>query len=352
MEPNRTIARLIERVRPMFRDEPPDVDAHAIEIVRALGQVGLLRYAVGPLHLADLCCAREGLAYHSGLADTMLAMQGLGSHPVHLAGSARQKRGLLPDTAKGKAIAAFAITEPGAGSDVGAIETRARRKGRQWRLRGTKTFTSNAGIADYYTVFARAPKGISAFVVRAPVEVQPIEVIAPHPIGRVTFDDTAAELLGAEGEGLKIAFRTLDAFRASVAAAACGLARRAHDESMRYATRRRQFGRPLAEFQATRFKVAEMATELTAARLLVARAAQLHEQGDDALRLGSAMAKLFATEAAQRIVDGCVQIHGGQGVVKGHVAERLYREVRALRIYEGTSEVLKIIIAHHLLPHA
>jgi acyl-CoA dehydrogenase len=344
-------------------------DRQARSLVRALADEELLSHTVpaefeksgSSLDVRALCVVREQLCYESSLADLMFAMQGLGSFPVALAGSTEIKHRILPRVRSGDAIAAFAITEPEAGSDVSAIKTTARRDGASYVLDGAKTFISNAGLADFYTVFAKTDaakgsKGISAFVVE---NQEPgfffegkIELIAPHPIGRLRFDGCrvpAGNLLGAEGEGFKIAMTTLDTFRPTVGAAAVGLAWRALDEAVSYAKARVQFGRPLAEFQATQMKLAEMSTELDAARLLVHRAAWKRDTEGGRVTLESAMAKLFATEAAQRIIDAAVQIHGGTGVVRGSVVEHLYREVRALRIYEGTSEIQKLVIAGQLL---
>ncbi|MEK6409434.1 MAG: acyl-CoA dehydrogenase family protein [Acidobacteriota bacterium] len=344
-------------------------DEQARSLVRALAREGLLartvpaRFERGAttLDVRALCVVREHLCYESSLADLMFAMQGLGSFPVALAGSDELKRQLLPKVTSGDAIAAFAITEPEAGSDVSALQTTARRDGASYVLDGVKTFISNAGLADFYTVFAKTDsakgsKGISAFVVEKHASgfhfEEKIELIAPHPIGRIRFDGCRvplSNLLGEEGEGFKIAMTTLDSFRPTVGAAAAGLAWRALDEAIGYAKRRVQFGKPIAEFQATQMKLAEMATELDAARLLVYRAAWLKDTGVTRVTLESAMAKLYATEAAQRVIDSAVQIHGGTGVVRGAVVERLYREVRALRIYEGTSEIQKLVIAGQLL---
>ncbi|HSB11215.1 MAG TPA: acyl-CoA dehydrogenase family protein [Blastocatellia bacterium] len=356
-----------ERVRDAGSTE--DDEREARRWVAALASEGLLAWTVPAsfdagataLDVRALCVVRERLSYESSLADLMFAMQGLGSFPVTLAGSDELKRRLLPQIKSGTAIAAFAITEPEAGSDVSAIQTTARRESPGYALNGVKTFISNAGLADFYTVFAKTDpdkgaKGISAFVVEknAPgfhVE-EKIELIAPHPIGRMRFEDCripASNLLGEEGQGFKIAMSTLDTFRPTVGAAAIGLAWRALDEAIGYAKRRVQFGKPIAEFQATQIKLADMATELDAARLLVYRAAWRKDTGADRVTLESAMAKLYATEAAGRIIDAAVQIHGGAGVVRGSVVERLYREVRALRIYEGTSEIQKLIIAGQLL---
>ena len=309
----------------------------------------------------DLCLIREQLAWGSALADNMFAVQALGSYPIVLAGSEEQKSRYIPPLAKGEAIAAFALTEPNAGSDVSSLETRAVRNGRGYRLKGVKHFISNAGIAQTYVVFAstdpeKKGKGITAFIVEAGapglILKEKTALLSPHPIGVLSFEDCAVpeiQRLGGEGEGLKIALRTLDTLRCTVGAAAVGLAQRALDEALRYSQSRRQFGRSLAEFQATQIKLADMATDLEAARLLVYQAARANDHGEEDLPLKSAMAKLFATEAAQKIVDQAVQIHGGIGVVSGNPVERLYRDVRALRIYEGTSEIQKLIIARSLL---
>jgi acyl-CoA dehydrogenase len=344
-------------------------DAQARRLVEALAREGLLSHTIpadfgsgsSSLDVRALCVVRERLSYESSLADLMFAMQGLGSFPVSLAGAAELKQRLLPRVRSGEAIAAFAITEPDAGSDVGAIQTTARRDGETYVIDGVKTFISNAGLADFYSVFAKTDptkgsKGISAFVVERDTPgfrfEEKIELISPHPIGRISFSECrvpATNLLGDEGQGFKIAMTTLDTFRATVGAAACGLAWRALDEAISYAKRRVQFGKPIAEYQATQMKLAEMATELDAARLLVYRAAWKKDSGADRITLEAAMAKLFATEAAQRIIDAAVQIHGGAGVVRGSVVEHLYRDVRALRIYEGTSEIQKLVIAGQLL---
>jgi alkylation response protein AidB-like acyl-CoA dehydrogenase len=337
-------------------------------VVAELARAGLLAYCVPSpwggakekIELRDLCAIRRELAYRSSLVDTMFAMQGLGSWPVTLAGTDEQREGLLPRVARGEAICAFAITEPGAGSDVSAVTTTARPDpgGEGYVLDGEKTFISNAGLADVYVVFARTSdekhRGLSAFLVNGAaigLSVEPIELIAPHPIGRLRFDGcrvAAAARIGAEGEGFRIAMETLDSFRASVGAAAVGMAARALDEALARVKARRQFGKALSEFQATQLALADMAVDVDSAELLVARAAWEGDAGRRVTRV-SAMAKLHATEAAQRVIDRALQLHGGQGVVKGSVVERLYREVRSLRIYEGTSEIQKLVIARELL---
>ncbi len=367
-------AELAERVR-AFREthlrdaDESDVNARGREIVVDLGKSGLLRHVVpaaygGALREVDvrsLCVIREGLAYASGLADSMFALQGLGSYPITLSGTESQKQRWLPGVIEGKAIAAFALTEPNAGSDVSSMETRATRRVDRWTIEGRKTFITNAGIADVYSVFALTQpdlgsKGMSAFALAADtkglVVERSIELLAPHPMGEVRFDACEAStehLLGWEGQGFKTAMSTLDVFRPTVGAAALGFARRALDEAVSYAKKRVQFGKALAAMQSTQFALAEMATELEAARLLVYRAAWEKDHGAGRVTSASSMAKLAATESAQRIVDRALQIHGAVGLVKGHPMERLYRDVRALRIYEGTSEIQKVIIARDLL---
>jgi acyl-CoA dehydrogenase len=332
------------------------------QIVAHLAGSGLLPCAVSPPHgsmdLRSLVAVREQLAYFSSLADTAFAMQGLGSYAVSRAGTEAQKNRWLPSIAGGDVLAAFAVTEPEAGSDLAGVRTRATSDGSVWRLRGVKTFISNAGIAGLYTVLARTGdaaaqhRGLSMFLVDADapgISVKPLEPMAPHPLGEVRFENTPALLLGKDGEGYRLALDTLEVFRPSVGAAACGLASRALEEAVRWGQARRQFGRPLADFQSVQMGLADMHVELECARLLVRRAAWLKDSGAERIAAEGAAAKLFATEAAQRIVDRAVQIHGGQGVMRGTTVERLYREVRALRIYEGTSEIQKLVIARQLL---
>jgi len=349
-----------QRLRALAHDESQP-SARTREIVAGLAGASLLGCAVQPpqgtMDLRSLVAIREQLAYYSSLADTAFAMQGLGSYPVSMAGTDAQKKRWLPAVAAGDVLAAFAVTEPEAGSDLAGVRTRATAEGPLWRLRGLKTFISNAGIAGMYTVLARSAeggdhRGLSMFLVDADapgIAVKPLEPMAPHPLGEVRFEATPALLLGAEGEGYRLALATLDAFRPSVGAAACGLAARALEESVRWAQARRQFGRTLAEFQAIQMALADMHVDLEASRLLVRRAAWLKDTGAERIAAEGASAKLFATEAAQRVVDRAVQIHGGQGVMRGSTVERLYREVRALRIYEGTSEIQKLVIARQIL---
>jgi acyl-CoA dehydrogenase len=338
-------------------------------LVSELGRAGLLRVCVpaayggahAELDVRSLCLAREILARASGLADFAFAMQGLGSVPVTLFGSKDQKQAVLPGVAAGTLIGAFALSEPDAGSDVGAIATRAKRDGDSWRLDGVKTWISNAGLAHYYIVFARSgeeagTKGLSAFIVDADTPgldaSERIEVIAPHPLGTLRFTDcrvAADRLLGQAGEGFKIAMATLDVFRSTVGAAALGFARRAFDEATLWALKRQIFGRALSEFQLTQAKLADMAVAVDAAALLVYRAGWTRDVVGGRVTREASIAKLFATESAQQVVDAAVQMFGGLGVVRGTTVERLYREVRALRIYEGASEVLKLIIATRVL---
>jgi len=353
---------------PGIREEA-DIDKQARQLVSHLGQEGFTAYVAAKkfggarenVQARDLCILREELARGSALADTMFAMQALGSYPITIAGSEEQKQRYLPPIARGEAIAAFALTEPQAGSDLSSMETRAVSRGGEYRLTGVKCFISNAGLAQTYTVFAltdpeKKTKGISAFVVEANtpgfVLKERTPLLSPHPIGVIAFEDCRVprtQLLGQEGEGLKIALTTLDTLRCTVGAAAVGLAQRALEEAVQYSRKRRQFGQALAEFQATQFKLADMATELEASRLLVYQAAWARDHNQSDLKQKSSMAKLYATEAAQRIVDQALQIHGGMGVVVGTPVERLYRDVRALRIYEGTSEIQRLVIARNLL---
>jgi len=345
-----------------------DVDGLARHFVGLLAGAGLLSYAVAEsrLDLRSLCLVREELSYSSSLADLAFVMQGLGTYAIAQAAPDHVRDFWLKRAANGKAIAAFALTEPDAGSDVASIQTTARRDGETYVINGRKRFISNAGIADFYTVFARTGTRddgramISAFVVggRMPgfsvVERTPL--MAPHPIGEIAFNDCrvpAEDMVGNEGDGFGLAMATLDTFRASVGAAACGMARRALDEAVRYASTRKQFGRVLGEHQLVQEKIADMVTELDAARLLVYRAAYLRDIAPETrVTREASEAKLYATEAASRVVDSAVQIHGGAGLVRGSVVERLYRDIRALRIYEGTSEIQKLIIASQLLKDA
>lgn len=346
-----------------------DVDATCQHWVRALGTAGWLRHCVpagyggahDPLQSLYLVIARETLARHSGLADFAFTMQGLGSAPITLAGSTELKNNYLPRVAKGEAIAAFALTEPDAGSDVAAMALSARQAGDHYLLDGEKTFISNGGIADFYVVFARtgeAPgaRGISAFVVDAGTPgfevAERIGVTAPHPLARLQFQSCRiplSHLVGTPGEGFKIAMRSLDIFRAGVAAAALGFARRALDEALARATTRKMFGQMLADFQLTQAGLADMATEIDGAALLTYRAAWLRDAEGVPTTREAAMAKMAATEGAQRVIDRAVQMFGGLGVATGSVVERLYREIRPLRIYEGATEVQKLIIGRDLL---
>ncbi len=333
-------------------------------LVERLAQGGFLDSAVpksGESHdVRSLCVIRETLAHHHGLADFAFALQGLGSAPIALAGSDELKERYLPSTREGRFIAAFALSEPEAGSDVGAIATAARRDGDEYVLDGTKTWISNGGLASYYVVFARSEaepgiKGLSAFVVDRDAPgfrvANEIEVVAPHPLAKLSFEGCRVKrsnLVGEPGRGFEIAMATLDVFRASVGAAALGFARRALDEALARVESRKQFGQKLGDFQLTQAKLAEMATAVDASALLVYRAAWRKDRGAERVAKEASMAKMYATEAAQRVVDDAVQIFGAEGVVKGGVPERLYREVRALRIYEGTTEIQKLILAREL----
>lgn len=344
---------------PLAHDDQ-DVDATCRALVRRLAGAGLLRLSA-ELDVRSLCLARETLAYHGGLPDFAFASQGLGSGAVSLFGTETQKAALLPRVVAGEAIVGFALSEPDAGSDVAALASTARLDGDAYVLDGVKTWISNGGIADAYTVFARtgeAPgaRGLSAFLVDAATPglriAERIEVIAPHPLATLVFEGCrvpADRLIGPAGDGFKVAMATLDIFRATVGAAALGFARRAFDETLARVTTRQLFGAPLADLQLVQGKLAEMALEIDSAALLVYRAAWAKDLGTARITREAAMAKLFATEAAQRVVDAAVQLHGALGVTAGHPVERLYREVRALRIYEGASEVQQVIIARQAL---
>jgi alkylation response protein AidB-like acyl-CoA dehydrogenase len=339
-----------------------ELDDHCRDLVGRLAEGGWLHAAVGaPIDVRALCLTRETLAYHHALADFAFAMQGLGSGAISLFGSDELRARYLPGVADGRLIAAFALSEPEAGSDVAQVATTATLDGDAYVLDGEKTWISNGGLADVYTVFARtgeAPgaRGLSAFVVDADAPglriAERIPVIAPHPLARIEFDGVrvpAAQRLGAPGEGFKVAMATLDVFRPTVGAAALGFARRALDEALTRTTERELFGAPMAELQLVQSKLAEMALGVDASALLVYRAAWAKDVGGGRVTREAAMAKLHATETAQRVVDDAVQLFGGLGVTVGSVVERLYREVRALRIYEGASEVQQLIIARAAL---
>ena len=366
---HRTLAQSIAEfaelaVEPHANDES-DVEGQTRKYVQALAQAGALEYAVAKeseLDLRAVCVIREALAYSSALADLAFVMQGLGTYAISRAATEHVGDFWLGRAAQGKAIAAFAVTEPEAGSDVASIQTTAQRDGDAYVINGRKRFISNAGIADFYTVFARTGTreggraAISAFVVSSRMEgfsvIERSSLMSPHPIGEIEFKDCrlpAEDMIGNEGDGFGLAMETLDLFRPSVGAAACGMARRALDEAVRYASTRKQFGKLLAEHQLVQEKLADMATELDAARLLVYRAAYLRDTGAAKVKRAASEAKLFATEAASRIIDSAVQIHGAAGLVRGSIVERLYREIRALRIYEGTSEIQKLVIAAQLV---
>lgn len=346
-----------------------DVDQACRELVGKLGEAGILRHTVGgsayggsadAIDTRAVCIIREVLARHSGLADFAFAMQGLGSGAITLFGSDLQKKTYLPRVAAGSAIAAFALSEPDAGSDVAAMQCAARLDGDAYILDGEKTWISNGGIADFYVLFARtgeAPgaRGLTAFIVEPDNPgfqiAGRIEAIAPHPLALLNFAGCripVAQRIGDPGQGFKIAMTTLDVFRTSVAAAAVGFSRRALQEGMRRAISRKMFGQALADFQMTQAKLAEMATGIDAAALLTYRAAWQRDQGDR-VTVEAAMAKMQATETAQRVIDSAVQMFGGQGVVHGETVERLYREIRPLRIYEGATEVQQLIIARGIL---
>jgi acyl-CoA dehydrogenase len=353
------------------RIDHTDTDAACRTLVRALGDGGwLLHSAVDPaatestLDVRSLCLIRETLARHDGLADFVFAMQGLGAGAISLFGTEAQKQAWLPATRAGTAIAAFALTEPQSGSDVANATMTATLRDGSYALNGEKTWISNGGIADVYTVFARtgdAPgaKGLSAFIVPADSSglsiAERLETIAPHPLARLRFDNVRvpeSARIGASGAGFRIAMSVLDVFRSTVAAAALGFARRALDESLQRVASRQLFGAPMFDRQMVQGHLADMALDIDAAALLVYRAAWTKDQGAPRVTREAAMAKLFATEQAQKVIDTAVQLHGGDGVRRGHIVESLYREIRALRIYEGASDVQKVVIARHVFTEA
>src|ERR1043166_820175 len=361
------VAEFAEREIEPHAGVEEDVDGLARHLVGLLTSAGLMGYAVAEtqLDIRSLCLIREELSYSSSLADLAFVMQGLGTYAIAKAAPDHVREFWLSRAANGKAIAAFALTEPDAGSDVASLQTTARRDGETYVINGRKRFISNAGIADFYLVFAKTGTRddgrpvISAFVVGSKMHgfrvVERTPLLAPHPIGEIALDQChvpAEGMVGSGGDGFKLAMETMDTFRASVGAAACGMARRALDQAVRYSSNRKQFGRLLCEHQLVQAKLADMITELDAARLLVYRAAYVKDSGADRITREASEAKLFATEAAFRIIDSAVQIHGGTGLVSGTVVERLYRDVRALRIYEGTSEIQKLVIAGQLLKEA
>ncbi|MCA9750865.1 MAG: acyl-CoA dehydrogenase family protein [Gemmatimonadetes bacterium] len=341
---------------------PPEDDAaartQARDVLGRLGRAGWFA-AIEARDYRQCCLTREALAAASPLADAVFALQALGSTPVFRFGSEELVEEYARPATRGEKMAAFAMTEPDAGSDVASLATTARRDGDHWVLDGRKMFISNAGVADFYVTFAKTDpaagaKGISAFVVPANrVRFVRAQVMSePHPLGEIAFEGARvpeSHLVGAEGGGLKVGLATLDGLRATVAAAACGMARRALDESLAWARHRKQFGRPLAEHQLVQHRLARMAMDLEASRLLTYRAAAAKDGGQERVTLESSMAKAYATEAAQRVVDDAIQIHGGRGVMADHPVDRLYRAVRALRIYEGTTEIQHLVIAGHLL---
>ncbi|MFT6658257.1 acyl-CoA dehydrogenase family protein [Maritalea sp.] len=341
-----------------------DVDAACIKLVAALGEAGFLHHSGAgegeKLDVRSLCIIRETLARHDGLADFAFAMQGLGMGAVSLFGSPEQRK-WLAKTRAGNALSAFALSEPKSGSDVANIECSAELVGNHYVLNGEKTWISNGGIANVYVVFARTgegpgAKGLSAFLVPADTDgfeiAERIDVIAPHPLARLKFNDIQlppSAMIGAPGQGFKIAMSVLDVFRSTVGAAALGFARRALDETLNRATNRELFGAPLFDLQMVQGHIADMALDVDAAALLVYRAAWTKDVGAARVTREAAMAKLYATDKAQTVIDKAVQIHGGDGVRKGCIVESLYREIRALRIYEGASEVQKIVIARQCL---
>ena len=364
---HRELADKLQRWCEKALPEPTgDLDEDCRALVQALGSAGFLKLSVADAkHRPDvrsLAIARETLAYHSALADFAFAMQGLGSGAISLFGTVEQKRQWLPSVASGEAIAAFAMTEPECGSDAANIQTSAMKDGNEWVLVGEKTYISNGGIADFYVTFARTgegegARGLSAFIVPAgTVEVaERIDVIAPHPLARLKYDNVripADAIIGEPGEGFRIGMETLNLFRVTVGAAALGFARRALDEALGWATKRRLGNATLADNAVTQEKLADMALAVDASALLIYRAAWQQDVGGTDNRRAAAMAKLHATDSGQKVIDAAVQMHGGAGVTRGQKVEELYRDIRALRIYEGASEVQRQIIAKDLLKGA
>lgn len=367
---HRQLAQRLRAAGDTIADDAKGSDEYTIasKLVRKLAEHGLLSAAVPTLEntaaagldVRSICLSREHLAYHSAMADFVFAMQGLGSGPISLFGTPAQQQEYLPRVANGASIAAFAISEAEAGSDVASIACSAEKRGGDYILNGSKHWISNAGIAGFYVVFARTgeaagAKGLSAFIVDAHskgLATERIDILSPHPLGRLVFENCkvpARNLLGNPGEGFKIAMATLDVFRSSVGAAALGFARRALDEACQHAKARKLFGQNLADFQITRERIADMALEVDASALLVYRAAWVKDSGAERVTKEAAMAKLYATEHAQLIIDRAMQMLGGAGLVAESVLERLYRDIRPLRIYEGASEVQKLIIAGQIL---
>jgi acyl-CoA dehydrogenase len=356
------------RDRDLQLQDDSDPGAACRAYVTQLGSAGWLKYAVPRAHggaldtldVRSLCLIRETLGYSSGLAEFAFAMQGLGSGPISLFGSDALKRKYLPDVATGRAIAAFAMSETDAGSDVAAMQTTARRDGTSMVIDGEKTWISNAGIASHYVVFCRWPEGGDRSFIAVVIDAGTpglaitgtIDVMSPHPLGTVRFSGcrvASDQVIGEPGKGMRVALGTLDLFRTTVGAAALGLARRAFDTALAHVRERRAFGQALADFQLTQAAVADMATAIDASALLVYRAAWTRDQGADRVTREAAMAKLVATESAQQVIDRAVQLLGARGVVRGATVERLYREIRALRIYEGTTEIQKLVIAGQML---
>lgn len=356
------LKNFVQRVDHLFADasltEENESHDFCRRLVKQMSKAGLLVAFSSSPSVRALCLLRYSIAQKTPLGDLLFAMQGLGSYPIVLAGNSEQKDRYLNGVRSGELIAAFAITEREAGSDPASMTSRAEKTPTGYRLNGIKTLISNAGLADFYTIFVRTgegSRGITAFILNADtpgLQIRPLQLIGTHPIGELQLSQCeipATCLLGNEGEGLKLAYSTLDVFRPTVAAAATGMAQRAFEEAVAFAKSRKQFGKPISDFQGIQFKIAEMAQGLEASKLLIWNAASKKDEGAVRITLESAIAKSFATETAQQIIDQALQIHGGVGLLKGSITERLYRDIRALRIYEGTTEILKSVIAHQIL---
>ena len=333
----------------MVDEENSEIET-AKSYVKKLGALGFLKYSVPKLDVRSICLCREIFAYHSGLLDFAFAMQGLGCGPISLFGQDDDKKRYLDPVSHGEKIAAFALSEANAGSDPSKLTTSAKKQGEFYLINGEKSWISNGGFADFYLTFAKAERGLSCFIVDDGVTLkEQVKIGSPHPVATIEFKNAKGKLLGNEGDGLKIALSTLDVFRPTVGAAALGLSKRAFKEALDYVKNREVFGQKLSEFQMTQDKLATMATEIEASELLIYKAAWLKDKGQARITKEASMAKFYSTESAQRVIDSAVQLFGGLGVTVGSTVERLYRDIRPLRIYEGTSEIQKIIIAKQVL---
>lgn len=344
------LIRASKEIKISIKEEEEFEIETAKKYVKELGTRGFLKYSVPKLDVRSICLCREVFAFHSALLDFAFAMQGLGSGPISLFGSDDDKKKYLDPVSRGEKIAAFALSESNAGSDPSKLTTSAQKQGDFYIINGIKSWISNGGFADFYLTFARADEGLSCFIVEDGVELkEQVQIGSPHPVATIEFKNAKGKLLGKAGDGLKIALSTLDVFRPTVGAAALGLSKRAFKEAIEYVKRREVFSQKLSDFQMTQDKIAIMATEIEASELLIYKAAWLKDHGQERITKEASMAKYYSTESAQRVIDSAVQLFGGLGVTSGSIVERLYRDIRPLRIYEGTSEIQKIIIAKQVL---